>query len=121
MGHWGENFITFGVENVSSRHTDKRKKYILDEPTEELDDICFVNINKSRKKSCLSVHFNATNSFLYDNGVKICQFKINDNETSSKLYCYPFIISIDRCNTSCNYFEDLYCSICVPNKMKDAT
>lgn len=49
-GHWGKNFIIFGVENVSSRHTDNRKKYIPDEPTEELDDTCFVNITKSRKK-----------------------------------------------------------------------
>ena len=35
------------------------------------------------------------------------------------LQYYPFIISIDRCNGSCNIVEDLLCKICVYNKIED--
>ena len=37
----GQNFIIFGVDNISSKHTDNRKKDILvlgEKPTNELDD-----------------------------------------------------------------------------------
>ena len=39
-----------------------------------------INITKSRKKTCLSLLYNSNNSFLYANGVKICQFKGKDSE-----------------------------------------
>ena len=38
---------------------------------------------------------------------------------SSELYYYPFMVSLDRCNGSCNTLDDLSSRIYVPNKVKD--
>ena len=32
---------------------------------------------------------------------------------------YPFIISLDKCNGSCNFVDGLSTKICVPSKTKD--
>ena len=29
------------------------------------------------------------------------------------------MVSLDKCNESCNVFDDLYAKICVPSKTKD--
>ena len=34
-----------------------------------------VNVTKARKKVCLSLHYNESNTFLYADGVKVYQFK----------------------------------------------
>ena len=34
-------------------------------------------------------------------------------------YYYPFIISMNRCNGSCNTVEDPFSRICIPNKMEE--
>ena len=34
--------------------------------------------------------------------------------------CYPLIISLDKCNGSCNVIDILSAKICVPSKTKDA-
>ena len=62
---WGKNII-FGVDNSSSKHLDNRIEDIIvlaDGSTDALDDTTttseakyFVNITKSRKKNCLSLH-----------------------------------------------------------------
>ena len=57
----------------------KKDMLVLDEgPTDGLDDAiitrqtkCSVDITKSRRKFCLSLHYNAMNSFLYANDVKV--------------------------------------------------
>ena len=46
-----------------------------------------VNISKSRKKICLSLQCNASNSFLYANAVKIYQFKSKVPEIEPYLLC----------------------------------
>ena len=60
------------------------KKYILvlDEvPTQRLDDTKITAEENysidttSRKKICLRLHYNGRKSFLYANGINICQFK----------------------------------------------
>ena len=33
--------------------------------------------------------------------------------------CYPFMISPDKCNGSCNTVDDLSTKLCVPRKTKD--
>ena len=33
---------------------------------------------------------------------------------------YPFRISLDKCNASCNAVDDLSTKVCVPSKTKDA-
>ena len=36
-----------------------------------------------------------------------------------ELNYYPFMISLDKCNWSCNAVDDLYIKICVLSKTKD--
>ena len=48
-------------------------------------------ITKWRKKICLDVHYNATNNFLYANGLKIYQFKAKDSEIKP----YPLYLGTD--------------------------
>ena len=84
-GKWGKYVVIFRVGSSSSLHVIIRTKDTLlpgEDPTDELDDATItaeikysINITKSRKKSCLSLHYKASNSFLYANGVKIYQFK----------------------------------------------
>ena len=84
-GKWGKYVVIFRVGSSSSLHVIIRTKDTLllgEDPTDELDDATItaeikysINITKSRKKSCLSLHYKASNSFLYTNGVKIYQFK----------------------------------------------
>ena len=37
----------------------------------------------------------------------------------AKLICYPFMISLNRCNGSCNIGDDWSKKVCVPNETKD--
>ena len=78
------------MDNSSSRHTDEKKNdiLVLDKgSTDRLGNAAIkveatysVNITKSRKKICLSLHYNLTNRFLYASGIKIHQFKAKDSE-----------------------------------------
>ena len=43
-------------------------------------------------------------------------FLINLNP--AELNFYPFIISLDKCNESCNVVDDLSTKICVPSETK---
>lgn len=75
-GEWGKNWVSFGVENNSSRPTSNRKNDILilgDSITDELEDATitaeakhFVNIARSRKKLFRS-------TLQCDQQVSICQ------------------------------------------------
>ena len=38
----------------------------------------------------------------------------------AELYCYPFIISIDKCNESCNAVDHVSTKTCVSSKIEDA-
>ena len=46
-----------------------------------------INFSKSSRKFCLSLHFNGSNSFLFVNATKICQFKAKDSEIKKYLLC----------------------------------
>ena len=58
-------------------------------------DISFIKIylylSKSRKKIGLSLQYNAFNSFLYDNGVKVYQFKAKYSEIKPYPLCLVHI------------------------------
>ena len=66
-------------------HTDDNKKDILvlgEGPTQGLDGTTIRaeaknsnNFSRSRRKLCLSLHYNRNNSFLFVNATKIYQFK----------------------------------------------
>ena len=52
---------------------------------------CSVNIAKSSKNICLSLHYNARKKFLYANGAKVYQFKANDSEIKPYPLCFKNI------------------------------
>ena len=80
-----ENVIRLGVENNSSVHADNGKKDILilgKGPAQGLDDTELtaeaeysIIFSEQKKKNCLSLHYNGSNSFLFVNGIKMFQSK----------------------------------------------
>ena len=90
----GKNIVIFGGDKVHQGilMTGKNVLILGEEPTDESNDTTIkidakysVNNTKSRKKTCLSLHCNASNSVLYTNGVTVYQFKARD----SKIKPYP--------------------------------
>ena len=86
----GKNAIVFGADMSSFAHVDGRNKNILalgEGPTQGLGNTtiiaeakCPINFTESRKRLVLSFQYNKSNSFLFVNTVKICQFKAKDSE-----------------------------------------
>ena len=75
-----QNIITFGVDMSSSVDTDNKKKDILilgRGPTQGLEHtltsekIYSINFTLTRKKFCLSLHYDGANRYLFDNGTEI--------------------------------------------------
>ena len=65
-----------------------------EDPTDGLDDTATmaeakhsVSNTKSRKKICLSLYYNAINSFWYANGAKFYQFNAKDSEIKPYPLC----------------------------------
>ena len=81
----------------SSVHTDSKNKDVLllgEGPTQGLDDTTLtaearypINFTQSNRKFCLSLHYNARNSFLFGNATKIYQLKANDSEIKKYPLC----------------------------------
>ena len=59
---------------------------ILDDTTAIAEAKYSANITKSKKKLCLSSHYNADSNFPYSNGVMIHQFKAGDSETFQETF-----------------------------------
>ena len=73
----------------SSVHVDNQKKYILilgKGPTQGLEytltaeKIYSIIFTVTKKKFCLSLHYNEANSYLFVNGTEIINFKTKDSE-----------------------------------------
>ena len=89
-GNFGKNVFIFGADMGTSVDIDNKNKDILilgEGPTEGLDDTTLtgearepINFTQSRKRFVLSMHYNGSNSFLFINATKICQFKAIDSE-----------------------------------------
>ena len=80
----------------SSIHIDNKKKDILvlgRGPTQGLESTLIAekmystNFIVTRKKFCLSLHYNGANSYLFVNGTEICKFKAKDSEIVSSPLC----------------------------------
>ena len=94
---WGKNSITFGVDMSSPVHNDKKNKDILilgKRPTPGLYNITLtaeaeysINFLRSQRKSCLSLHYNESISFLFVNTIKIYQFKPKNSEVTPYPLC----------------------------------
>ena len=80
----------------TSIHIDNKKKDILvfgRGPAEELESTLTaektysINFTVTKKKFCLSLHYNGGNSYLFVNGTEICKFKAKDSAiVASRLY-----------------------------------
>ena len=80
----------------SSAHIDKKKKDILVHgkgPTQGLEHILTaekmysINFTVTRKKFCVSLHYNGANSYLFVNGTEIYIFKAKDSEIIPNPLC----------------------------------
>ena len=104
-----ENVIIFGADMSSSVHANNRPKNILvlgkdfvqglDNTTIYAEKFYSVNYNKTNTKSCLSLHYNGANSYLFVNGAKIHKFKAKDSEILGTSLCLGNIskdISVDN-------------------------
>ena len=93
---FGQNVIIFGVDMSSSAHIDSKKKDILVlgkgrtqglEHTLTAEKMYSINFTVTRKKSCLSLHYNGANSYLFVNGTEIYKFKAKDSEIVASPLC----------------------------------
>ena len=81
----GQNVIIFGIDMSSSVHVDNKGKDILilgSGPTQGLGEhsltaekMYSINFTVTKKKFCLSVHYNGANSYLFVNVTEIYKFK----------------------------------------------
>ena len=107
-GSFGNNAIIFGVDTNSSVHIDNKGKYILilgSGPTQGLGENSLsaekmdsINFSETRKKFCLSLHYNGANSYLFVNGTEIIKFKAKDSKLISTILClgnisYDFLVT----------------------------
>ena len=65
----------------------KRQKQGLDNTTLIAEAEYFINFSRSKRKFCLSLHYNGSNSFLFVNATKIHQFKAKDSEIKRYPLC----------------------------------
>ena len=51
------------------------------------EKICSVNFTVTKKKFCLSLHYNGANSYLFVDGTEIYKFKAKDSEIAATPLC----------------------------------
>ena len=100
-GGFGQNVIIFGADMNSSPHIDNKGKDILIlgiGPTQGLGEhsltaekMYSINFTVTKKKFCLSLHYNGANSYLFVNGKEIIKFKANDSEIVASPLCVGYI------------------------------
>ena len=97
VGGFGQNVIIFGPDMSSSIHIDNKRKDILvlgRRPTQGLGEnsltaekMCSINFRVTKKKFCLSLHYNGANHYLFVNGTEIYKFKAKDSQIVPSLLC----------------------------------
>ena len=95
-GGFGQNVLIFGADVSTSIHIDNKKKDILvlgRGPTQGLEStltaekMYSINFTVTKKKFCLSLHYNGGNSYLFVNGTEICKFKAKDSAIVASPLC----------------------------------
>ena len=96
-GSFGRNVVIFGVDMNSSVHVDNKGKDILilgKSPTQGLGEhsltaekMYSINFTVTKKKFCLSLHYNGANSYLFVNGVEIIKVKAKDSKIVTNPLC----------------------------------
>ena len=95
-GRFGQNVLIFVVDMSSSAHIDNKKKEISvlgKGPTQGLEHtltaekMYSISFTVTKKKFCLSLHYNGANSYLFVNGKKIVKFKAKDSAVVATPMC----------------------------------
>ena len=95
-GGFGQNVLNFGADMSTSIHIDNKKKDILvlgRGPMQELESTLTaekkysINFTVTKKKFCLSLHYNGGNSYLFVNVTEICKFKAKDSAIVASPLC----------------------------------
>ena len=94
---FGRNCIIFGADMSSSSHANNKKSNILvigkdfvqgiNGTTIYAEKLYSINFTENNKKFCLSLHYNAANSYLFINGTEIHKFKAKDFEIVASPLC----------------------------------
>ena len=96
IGGFGQNMLIFGADMSSSIHIDNKGKDILvlgRGPTQGLEStltaekMYSINFTVTKKKFCLSLHYNGANSYLFVNGKEIYKFKAKDSNIVASPLC----------------------------------
>ena len=66
------------------------------EHTLTAEKMYLVNFTVTKKKFCLSLHYNGTNSYLFVNGTEIIKFKAKDSEIVPSPLCLGTFLKIDQ-------------------------
>ena len=94
-GGFGQNVLIFGADMSTSIHIDNKKKVILvlgRGPTQGLEStltaekMYSINFTVTKKKFCLSLHYNGGSSYLFVDGTEIIKFKAKDSEIVASHY-----------------------------------
>ena len=95
-GGFGQNVLFFGGDMCFSAHIDNKKKDILVigkgpievlEHTLTAEKMYSINFTVTKNKFCLSLHYNAANSYLFVNGTEIYKSKAKDSEILASPLC----------------------------------
>ena len=95
-GGFGKNVLIFGADMSSSTHIDNKKKVILllgRGPTQGLESTLTAekmysfNFTVTKRKFCLSLHYNGVNSYLFVNGTEIIKFKAKYSKILASPLC----------------------------------
>ena len=93
---FGQNVLILGVDMSSSPHIDNKKKDILVvgkgstqglKHTLTAEKMYSTNFTVTKKKFCLSLHYNGANSYLLVNCTEIYKFKGKDSEIVANPLC----------------------------------
>ena len=104
---FGQNMLIFGADMSTSTHIDNKKKDILvlgRGPTQGLEStltaekMYSINFTVTKKKFCLSLHYNGGNSYLFVNGTEIIKSKAKDSAIVASPLC--------SCNISKDWSTD---------------
>ena len=95
-GGFGQNVLIFRADMSSSAYIDSKKKdrLVLGKgPTQRLEytptaeKMCSINFTVTKKKFCLSLHYNRANSYLFVSGTETYKFKAKDSEIVATPLC----------------------------------
>ena len=95
-GGFCQNVLMFGTDMSTSIHINNKKKDILvlgRGPTQGLEStltaekMYSINFAVTKKKFCLSLHYNGGNSYLFVNGTEIIKYKAKDSEIVASPLC----------------------------------